>query len=287
MGNGSYSCVARAVRSENKGYKTAKVEEIFTSKSINNAMNPHGVGIRESRDSVAHPNSVAIILGLDVTGSMGSVPHYLVKQGLPLFMDKIIKGGVSDPQVLFAGIGDHECDKSPLQISQFESSDELLDKWLTDLYLEGGGGGNYGESYLLAWYFALKHTSIDCWEKRKQKGFLITVGDEPTLKDVPASVLKKLFGDGQYSDCSSAELITEVSKNYNVYHLNIAETSSGSRSEVRDGWTQLLHDNFINVKRKEDVAEIIAGLVVENSVKETQSVGVGSGVDSTEEEEVL
>ena len=70
-------------------------------------------------------------------------------------MDKIIQSGIKDPQVLFLAIGDHECDTSPLQVGQFESSDELLEHWLTHVWLEGGGGGNRGESYALAWHFAI------------------------------------------------------------------------------------------------------------------------------------
>ena len=85
---------------------------------------------------------------------MGHVPHALVQDGLPHIMETILKKGVEDPQVLFLAIGDHTCDEAPLQVGQFESSDELLDRWLTDVYLEGHGGGNDGESYMLAWYFA-------------------------------------------------------------------------------------------------------------------------------------
>ena len=140
MGGGTYSSTVRDIRATNTGYYTLSPTEIFKSKSVNSAMNPNGVAIRESRDSTEHPNSLAIILALDVTGSMGSVPHFLVKQGLPSIMDGIIKSGINDPQLLFLGIGDHECDTAPLQVGQFESSDELLDKWLTDIYLESGGG---------------------------------------------------------------------------------------------------------------------------------------------------
>ncbi len=281
MGYGSYSYESRLVRAEAKGYTSKSAREIFTQQSINNAMNPHGIRVRESRDSAEHPESLSIIIALDVTGSMGSVPHYLVKEGLPHIVDSIIKGGVPNPQILFLGIGDHECDRAPLQVGQFESSDELLDKWLTDVYLEGGGGGNEGESYLLAWYFAAYHTSIDCWEKRKRKGFLFTIGDEPVLKAVPAAALKGLMGDGQYEDFTAEKLFNRARERYNVCHIHIQETQSGSRQTVIDGWKQLLHENLIVAKRHEDVSGIIAQKVV----KETpQGRGpAASGKDDPEE----
>jgi hypothetical protein len=262
MGTGSYSVVDRSMRSTALGYDTKPKEEIFTQRNINSAMNPHGITVRESRDSEDHPNSVAVVLALDVTGSMGSVPHYLVKEGLPHIMDTIIQGGVPDPQLLFLGIGDHECDQSPLQVGQFESSDDLLDKWLTDIYLEGGGGGNAGESYLLAWYFAAQHTAIDCLEKRNQKGFLFTVGDEPVLESIPARKLKALMGDGQYEDYTAHQLFEKAREKYHVYHINIGETYSGGRKEVMDGWRQLLADNVIMAERKEGVAKIISDIVI-------------------------
>jgi len=263
MGSGTYSTTSRLSRSEHLGYTTKSSQEIFTSRSINSAMNPHGVTVRESRDSIEHPNSVAIIIGLDVTGSMGSVPHFLVKNGLPTMMDAIIKKGIPDPQVLFMGIGDHECDQAPLQVGQFESSDELLDKWLTDLWLEGRGGGNDGESYMLPWYFAAKHTITDCFEKRRQKGFLFTIGDEPVLPSVPDYFLRGLMGsgNGQYETYESFKLFSMASEKYNVYHIHIKETASGSRQEVVGGWKQLIHDHLIVVERREDVASIIADTV--------------------------
>jgi hypothetical protein len=285
MGGGTYSSDARLVRTSALGYDTKSAQEIFVSRSINSAMNPFGVRVRESRDSKEHPNSFAIVLGLDVTGSMGSVPHFLVKNGLPLIMDSIIKNGIADPQVLFMGIGDHECDKAPLQIGQFESSDELLDKWLVDLWLEGGGGGNAGESYLLAWYFAAYHTAIDCFEKRKQKGILFTIGDEPVLPQVPARFLKMLMGEGQYEDYSAAALFSEASERYLVYHINVQETASGSRKHVSDGWRQFLSDRFLTAPRREDVADIIINTV--SDYGKTLGYSKQKEVGATQEAEMM
>lgn len=249
------------------GYDHRSRDAIFSGRQINNSMNPHGVKIRESRDSADHPNSLAIVLGLDETGSMGSVPHFLVKEGLPNLMDKIIKGGVADPQVLFLGIGDHECDNAPLQVGQFESNDELLDKWLTDVYLEGRGGGNDGESYLLAWYFAAYHTAIDCLEKRGRKGYCITIGDEPTLRTVPETFLRRLMGEGQYQTFSALELLDKAREKYLVHHIHIRETGAGSSRFTMDGWKQLLSDGLHIAERRSDVADIIASIILSGEAK--------------------
>lgn len=271
MGSGIYSMSARTVRATSKGYYTKDKEEIFESRSVNNAMNPNGISIRESRDSAEHPNSLAIVLALDVTGSMGSIPHHLVKNGLPDVMDSIIKSNIKDPQVLFLGIGDHECDRAPLQVGQFESSDELLDHWLTTIYLEGGGGGNDGESYLLAWYFASKHTSIDCFEKRKQKGFLFTIGDEPALKSIPKSELKAIMGEGQHEKGITSVLLDEARKSYQVFHIHVKEGSNGRRQEVMDGWKQLMGKNLIIAERHQDIPKIIAETIKNNITLRTES----------------
>lgn len=268
MGSGGYSFSSRSLRAESEGYATKSSGEIF-SRSMNSAMSPNGIDIRESRDSEEHPNSVAIIIALDVTGSMGSIPLYLIREGLPAIMQKIIDSGIKDPQVLFLAIGDHEYDRSPLQVGQFESSDELLDHWLTKVYIESGGGGNEGESYSLAHYFAANHTSIDCFEKRGQKGFLFTIGDEPTLPDYPARVIKNIMGCPEAREYDSLELLEAARKKYNVYHLHLKQGSNGRSERVMDGWKQLIGNDLIIVEDKYSIAETIEKIVVTNIIKES------------------
>ena len=284
MGSGGYSAsynastksYARADSAVHMNFMSSTRAQNFKQKQLHVAMNPQGIKIRESRDSKEHPNSVAIILALDVTGSMQDVPQYLVQEGLPNIMGSIMEKGIKDPQILFLGIGDHECDQAPLQVSQFESSDKLLDKWLTELWLEGNGGGNAGESYHLAWYFAAKHTSIDCWEKREQKGFLFTIGDEPVLPSVGQFHLKNLMGSGEYSDSTAKALLEEARKSYHVYHIHISETSTGQRPETVAGWKKLMGENLVIVDNRENVAKVISDIVSKHAVKETKAVKVAS-----------
>jgi len=270
MGSGDYSFEDRTTRSIAKGYHTKSINETFSQRNINVEMSPVDMTFRESRDSDEHPNSVAIILALDVTGSMGGIPHSLVKDGFPTIMDGIIKADVPDPQVLFLGIGDHETDNAPLQVGQFESSDLLLDKWLTNIYLEGGGGANAGESYLLAWYLAAYHTEIDCHEKRGQKGFLFTIGDEPTLTTLNSYALTRIMGEGQYEDFSAEALLEKAREKYHVYHIHTRETRSGRRESVIKSWESLMGDDLVIVQGHDEIPEIIAGIIADNANVTTQ-----------------
>jgi len=258
MGGGTYSTEDRATRAFYSGMSTTNtVEENFPSRSINNAMNPNGVQMREARDSEEHPNTVPIVLALDVTASMGFVPQELIRSGLPKLISGVIQSGIQDPQLLFLAVGDHECDNSPLQVAQFESSDELLDQWLSDVYLEKGGGGNAGESYLLAWYFAARHTATDSFEKRGQKGFLFTIGDEPTLQMIDKHTLKKIMGEGQYGDLTAAELLEEARKTYNVFHIHVRATRTGKRRETADGWRELMQEDLLLADSADEIPELI------------------------------
>ena len=142
MGGGrSYSFSTRAASADDLGFCSKSKEEIFRQKRVHEKMNPFGVKIRECRDSEAHPESLAIIIGLDETGSMDYIPADLIKDGFPSIMKSIYDSGIKHPQVMFVGVGDHKSDNGPLQVGQFEVSDDLLDFWLTHVWLEGNGAG--------------------------------------------------------------------------------------------------------------------------------------------------
>lgn len=265
MGSSFYSYDDRTARAVNVGYHTKTREQIFSQSAERKAhkdMMSQNVVFREARDSEAHPNSTPIILALDVTGSMGQIPHELIKDGLPTMMSSLIQNGVPDAALMFCAVGDHECDHYPLQVAQFESGDEELDMWLTRTYLEGGGGGNAGESYPLAWYFAAHHTKTDAWEKRGQKGFLFTIGDEPYLKKIPMNAIRSIMGDtavGQ-DTYTAEELLAAAQERYNVFHIFIEHRNYKTISD----WKDLLGQNLIVLNDHTQVAKTIANTIVAN-----------------------
>jgi hypothetical protein len=266
MGSTSYSFESRSLRSESMGYFKKSADDIFEQnrkRVIHESMEPSKALLRESRDSEVHPLSVPIILALDVTGSMGKIPHDLVKDGLPTIMQGIIQRGILDPQILFLAIGDHEADRYPLQVGQFESGDLELDTWLTRTYIESGGGGNAGESYLLAWYYGAMHTVTDSFEKRGQKGFLFTIGDEPCLSSLPANVVNGLMGQKPQAAYKATDLLEMAQEKYNVFHLHVMEGSAGKRSLPY--WKNLMGQNCIQVDNHTDIAKTIAEIVTSHT----------------------
>ena len=260
MGGTSYSVSSRSTRATTNAYHTKGVNEIFTQnveRKAHESMKSQGITIREARDSDVHPNTIPIIIGLDLTGSMGHIPHELVKDGLPTLVSGIIQNGISSPALLFLGIGDHETDREPLQVGQFESGDKELDMWLTRTYIEGGGGGNGGESYSLAHYFAARHCVTDHFEKRNKKGFLITIGDEPNLRNYPSNAMGEIMDNGDIATFSDAEILAEAQKKWHVYHILPGKSVRGAK----EYWNELLGENSIWVDDFKQISNAIKNLV--------------------------
>lgn len=243
--------------------KTKTTDAIFKSHSLKDELNPLNIGVRESRDSDLNPQSNAIIVGLDVTGSMGIIADSLAREGLGTLVEEILsRKPVQDPHIMFMGIGDAYYDSAPLQVTQFEA-DITIAKTLEDLYLEHGGGGNSFESYNLPWYFAANHTSIDCFEKRGKKGYLFTVGDEEAPKELLASHVKKIIGDTPQQDYSTEQLLTMVSRMYHVFHVVVEEGHHAKYhlNEVMNSWTKLLGQRVLRLSNYKNLSEVIVSAI--------------------------
>lgn len=279
MGYTSYS--SAAYDSLKNSYSTKTTDDIFVNnktRSIDPGMDPAGLRVRECRDSVTHPLSLAIQFWLDETGSMGQIPEKLIREKLGALIETMLKHNIQSPAVLFGGIGDHHSDEYPCQVGQFESGTTELNKWLTGLYLEGAGGGQNKESYLLAWYVASRHTSIDCFEKRGKKGYLFTVGDEKTWDKLEASNLKEIFGVSQAEDISAEQLLGEAQRMYHVFHIHINSTGYRNDPNIIDDWKRLLGERLIILDDSNVVAETVASTiaVMEGVDKDTVLKSIGS-----------
>ncbi len=249
-------------------------DAVFASRSIAPELDPLDVGIRESRDSDENPEATAIIVGLDVTGSMGMIADALARQGLGTLVEEILaRRPVPDPHILCMGIGDVLYDQAPLQVTQFEA-DIRIARQLERLWLEKGGGGNAYESYNLPWYFAATHTRTDCFEKRGRKGYLFTVGDEEPPPDLSAKAIGRVIGDRLQRNFTSPELLTMVSRMYHVFHV-IVEEGSHARHDprgVRNRWTELLGQRVIGLADHTRLAEVVVSAIEINEGRDREDV---------------
>ena len=257
-------------------------EEIFSRETIDNGMNPKGVEFREARDSELNPNTTPIIVGLDVTGSMGHIAEHIARTGLGIMVNEILqRRPVTDPTVLIMGIGDVNYDAAPIQVGQFES-DIAITNWLEALYLEGGGGGNRIESYDLPYYFAAVHTRTDNFELRNQPGVIVTIGDELPTEVTRKSDVQKFIGGGIENDIPFEDLIAMVRPMYIPYHIIIAEGHNARAigpTNVKNGWANYLNQNALMLRDHTKIAQLIVSILeiesggtVDGSIRSWDSV---------------
>jgi hypothetical protein len=269
MGSGSWSSDSFRTYSHTSGLlKASSVGEVYKNKAVQIALNPKGIKLRESRDGPDHPSATPIIIGLDVTGSMGQLATSIAKDQLNELITKIYdEKPCTDPQMMFLALGDSECDSAPLQVTQFESDIRIAEQ-LREVYFEAGGGGNDGESYNLAYYFAAKKTDTDQFSKRGKKGFLFTIGDEKCLDDIKGEALQEFLGDKGAQTVKTKDILKEAQEKYNVYHL-IVKPRSG-QDEI-DHWKKLLGNNAIVVKDPGTIPQVITDLIKVSNVAEDAS----------------
>jgi hypothetical protein len=262
MGSGKWSpniFRTRAARRRKKNQDAFSYS--MGASGVHPTLNPHGLEVRESRDSDEHPDSNSIIIGLDVSGSMGAVVrgiHRDLPQLLGLLLDRQY---IPHPQIMFAAFSNGSSDPVPMQVGQFES-DNRMDENLENMILGGrlaGGTDAVHESAELMLYMAARHTSIDCWEKRQRKGFLFLITDEMAYEEVKATEVERIFGSRLPKNISLGQILEETQERYHVFVIIPTQTDSGKKPAVH----QFLKSYFdpqhvILLENAEDVAETIA-----------------------------
>lgn len=272
MGGGSWTTdsfrsysksVGRAVTSSGMLDDSYNVQTLYRSRNLQKELNPYSV-VRECCDSEEHPNTIPVILALDVTGSMGSAAAEVAKT-LNVVMTSLYEK-INDVEFMIMGIGDLAYDDAPIQASQFESDIRIAEQ-LDKIYFEGGGGGNAFESYTGAWYFGLNHTKLDCWNRGK-KGIIITMGDEPLNPYLPKGRLSLVTGDRLQADVETSELYNSVIEKFDVYHLAVNDRATSYRSyrdRIASTWGKYLDDDHLKVVTLNNISQTIVDIVTASS----------------------
>lgn len=234
-------------------------QDMFKQRRIAPELDPRKK-MRECCDSEEHPNTRPVILALDVTGSMGGAAVEVAKK-LNVVMTGLYEK-VADVEFLVMGIGDLAYDDAPIQASQFESDIRIAEQ-LDKIYFEGGGGENSYESYTAAWYFGVRHTKLDCWNRGK-KGIIITMGDEPLNPYLPKNSLSNATGDNLQGDVETKDLYEEASRKFDIYHLAVNDSQTSFRyyeSEIKESFGRLLDKNHLRTVSMDNIANAIVDIV--------------------------
>jgi hypothetical protein len=220
MGHGSYQSSDWARLKNSRGISNASNSgQIFQNNGLNDKFDPKLTKYRESCDSADSPEATPIIIGFDVTGSMGYLAAEIAKNSLNKTVTEIYdKQPVTNPHIMCAPFTGPE-NSAPLQVTQFEADirivEQLLDMWV-------GFGWNKYSYDSLVWYFAAKHTKIDCFEKRRKKGFLFCIGDEICGGDcdiLTQEMVKRIYGDEMQKYLTLNEVLEIASEKYEIFHI--------------------------------------------------------------------
>jgi hypothetical protein len=213
-------------------------------------------GKLESRDSSEHPESNAVLLCLDVTGS--NIARAREAQAkLPNLM-ALLTRYLKDPQVAIAANDDYTVvHTKATQISDFES-DNRIDEHIRNLMLVGEGGGNQGESYDLVIYAAANKTVLDCFEKRNRKGYFFMYADEPIFSTTSAEHAKAIFGDDLPASIPIETTITDLKR---LYHVFVLWPTQGYQNAY-DQYIQLFgRDCVVTLQHPNLICEMIGSLI--------------------------
>lgn len=254
---------------------------------IHPSLDPAYGGYRLSQDFDGQITQPVTIM-LDVTGS-NQRDAQTVWEHLPqlfglLTVQNWVKGHLN---LQIGGIGDATCDRFPLQLSPFEADGETLDKWISKLVLEGGGGGQSTESYALALWALANQNKLDVWA-HGGKGHLFIIFDEDIRDSVPSEHLAELYSaahpapkaiDGvEISDSMSkrtkdvmsiptsrvltADIVKDIKSKYHVHCIVCGQSSYYDNTNIQNHWKSLFGDEaIIKLPDSRNICEMIAAIL--------------------------
>lgn len=241
------------------------------SAAVHASLSPRSGKLRESRDSVEHPETVPVAIQLDTTGSMGEIPG-IIQKNLPKLMGAFLEAKASGkaylgngyPAILISAVDDYNAQmdrlgssEGCLQIGQFESGMEI-DEMISNIWLTRNGGGTNHESYQLGVYFMARHTAHDHMDKRGRKGYLFIIGDELSYDRILREEVQNAIGDTLEADLSFDAILDEAKQLYHVFFI----VPGGHGSGIHTFWTKKLsQQHVLDLSDPNKICELIVSAV--------------------------
>jgi hypothetical protein len=265
MGGGpSYSASSySSYRTTTNTASATSAQQIYKSTTIDASLDPKNFSYRESCD-IDGKHATPIILGLDITGSMGDILVEMAQKGFPKIMQELFdRKPIEHMNILACGIGDVKCDSYSFQATQFESNVKVIEQ-ADKIYFEEGGGGNGSESYILTWLFASFMVKADHISKRNKKGYIFTFGDDGITPNITPEECKRVFGKAIIEKTlTSEELYTIVSRDWYVYHINLTRGLFHMRHS-ENSWRNVIGEHLISLDDHTRLPEVIISLIQMN-----------------------
>lgn len=287
MGHGSwkketFACYSRSL-GRSYSEDTGRVEgQTYTAHKMDQSLDPKYFEVRECCNSEDHPNTIPVILALDVTGSMGEACNETAA-ALGVIISNLYNK-IKDVEFCVMGIGDLAYDDAPVQMSQFESDIRIAES-LDKIYLEMGGGGNRYESYTAAWYMGLKRTKLDCYDKQGRKGIIITMGDEPLNPYLPYRELNSDTNAKEQADIDTEELYVQASEKFDIFHIAVdspKDCYAHYKEDIEKSFGQILGQN-LKVATINNLAQVIEECIMASVNGATATPTTDSGTTTTNE----
>lgn len=263
MGYGSYKASDWAKLKNSRGINNSSSASDIFAKELKDVYNPRFIDVRESRDSDDSPESTPIILGFDVTGSMGYLAEEIAKNSLNRTITEIYdKQPVTNPHVMCAAFTEW-VPQGGLQVTQFEADIRVVEQLLDLKVRFGGNTYSYDD---LVWYFAARHTEIDCYNKRGKKGFIFCIGDEICgyLNDdrMTHKQINSVFGDDvDKPSLNPLDVYDEASKKYEIFHIITDQGYNAERAYT--SWRAMIEGRIAVIKAEniDLLSEVITSIM--------------------------
>ena len=120
---------------------------------------------------------------------------------------------------------------------------------------------------------------MDCWDKRKEKGFLFTFGDEMPTQKLTAREIKEVFEDNDELDTpfiTNVDCLEMASEKFNCYHIILhGSYYSHFPKKVTDAWRELMGSHVCDLSDHSCLPELVSTILkMHEGISKTDAINL-------------